>query len=122
MEYKNWQKYYPEFLYTNRIEIVSGNIYDLLKLLGTSRWQVGSYSTALFLGIALKCCTFLADIPGVEHLDKMQKYLKLPKVRKASDIDLEYRGFLSSPSLIFADEWESRFLNGLTQAKYENFH
>ncbi|GGC84951.1 hypothetical protein GCM10007216_14550 [Thalassobacillus devorans] len=73
-EYDRWKELYPFLLKANNLRnfiVIDNNNKSLHEYLSTSNCQIGVYSTAIYEGLALKCKTFLLNIPGIEYMENL---------------------------------------------------
>ena len=78
-EYERWEEnsFLVELNKKENVTIVFDvNLYHLLSV---SECQLGVFSTALYEGVEFGCKTILADLPGIEYMDKFIKYHNLIK-------------------------------------------
>ena len=78
-EYERWEENYflVELNKKENVTIVFDvNLYELFSI---SEYQLGVFSTALYEGVEFGCKTILADLPGIEYMDKFIKYHQLTK-------------------------------------------
>lgn len=69
-EYLRWRKDYP-WLAEADIQVVADDEIPLYQLFAESRIQVGVNSTAIVEGLRFGLKTFLLDLPGVEHMERL---------------------------------------------------
>jgi hypothetical protein len=76
-EYERWEEN-PFLVELNKKENVT-IVFDinLYELFSVSEYQLGVFSTALYEGVEFGCKTILADLPGIEYMDKFIRYYKL---------------------------------------------
>ncbi len=67
-ERRDWRERYP-WLETSKVRVVDGESPSLYSLFSESCAQVGVNSTALYEGMTYPLRTFLAALPGVEHME-----------------------------------------------------
>ncbi|MFW6008570.1 MAG: hypothetical protein ACOCP8_04815, partial [archaeon] len=70
-EFDKWKDYPYLKKLNNRNNIEIYKDADLYELLAESRYQIGVYSTAIYEGIAFKCKTLLANLPGIEYMEDL---------------------------------------------------
>ena len=78
-EYRIWKKnsFLLELISRDNVEIAyEVNLYELFSV---SEYQLGVFSTALYEGVEFGCKTILADLPGIEYMDKFIKDYHLRK-------------------------------------------
>ena len=86
-EYARWKTDYPALVEASKlpnVEVVDHNERDLYLLMAESAVQVGVFSTAIYEGLALGCRTVLADLPGIEY---MQRLIDAGHATKVADAD-----------------------------------
>ena len=64
--------------------IISKN-QPLYKLLASSNYVIGVYSTAIYEAIEFGCKPILADLPGIEYMENLKNTYKIPVLRQGSD-------------------------------------
>ena len=73
-EYNRWKMDYPALVRAaehKNFEVIDHNDIDLYTYFGTSTYQIGCFSTALYEGLAFGCKTIVVDLPGTEYMDDL---------------------------------------------------
>lgn len=60
---------------------------DLYKILAESKYIIGSYSTAIYEGIAFGCIPILANLSGIESMDFLKEKYAIPIFDEDSNIN-----------------------------------
>ncbi|WP_295723460.1 sialyltransferase [uncultured Methanobrevibacter sp.] len=88
-EYDTWRENYPELLRADKnsnFKVIDNSQTPLYKLFAESKYQVGSFSTAIYEGLQFDCISFIVDLPGVEYLDVLIEEGILCKVQSPDDL------------------------------------
>ena len=76
-EYERWEENLSLVELNERENVAISFDVNLYELFSVSEYQLGVFSTALYEGVEFGCKTILADLPGIEYMDKFIRYYKL---------------------------------------------
>lgn len=78
-EYERWEENIALVELSKKENVIIVFDVNLYELFSVSEYQLGVFSTALYEGVEFGCKTILAELPGIEYMDRFIDYHKLTK-------------------------------------------
>jgi len=84
-EYDRWETVYP-WLTGAPVTVIDSNVPSLYELLARASYQVGVYSTAIYEGLFFGNKTYIADLYGSDHMERLVQQGDATLVSTASEL------------------------------------